>query len=64
MAVDVTRIAQELIDTLLAADVKTPEKELLRKGAIVGINLLYEALREEFLESGGEELEEDHGQAH
>ena len=59
MQVDVTRIAQELIDTLLAADIRSEEMELLRSGAITGINLLYEALREEF----NARKEEDHGPA-
>ena len=64
MGVDVTRIAQDIIDTLLNAEVKTEEKELLRQGAIVGVNLLYEALRQEFLDNGGEEEgEQDYGPA-
>lgn len=64
MDVDVTSIAQELIDALLDVVVKTPEKELLRQGAIVGVNMLYEALRAEFEDRGGKEKELDHGQTH
>lgn len=64
MEVDVTRIAQEIIDTLLDVEVKTQEKELLRQGAISGVNLLYEALRAEFVDNGGKEGELDHGQTH
>lgn len=64
MDVDVTRIAQGIIDTLLDVEVKTPDKELLRQGAIAGVNMLYEALRAEFVDKGGKEEELDHGQTH
>jgi len=62
MDVDVTRIAQEIIDTLLDVKVKTPDKEILRQGAIAGVNMLYEALRAEFVDNGGKAEDEDHVQ--